>query len=390
MKRHIGLHYINHPKHLFFTLALFVGGVLGGTYSVQAYPEIFKTDILIDKKTDVRPDSPVTINFSNPVFINNYSNTRVVNKESSSGSEEKIRITWENSNRKMLIYPQTFWKLESQYEVILPQGKNKMFIKVNADSFDFSTSKFPKVKSVLPIDGAKDVVLEIEDPITVNFDKSLEDFSVKFVLTPKEDLTYQSNKEKNQFKLLPKEKIKEGTSYAIKVYIKYINDKEENYKEIFSSSFTTKPPPPTVWEKDFTLRLEQAKKYTPAKITSGKYVDINLAQQILCSFESGNLLDCYLVSTGKRGMETPKGQFAIRNKAARVWSKKYGLYMPYWNAVASDGSFGIHELPEWPGGYKEGASHLGIPVSHGCIRLGVGPAKIIFDWADIGIPVVIY
>jgi len=57
--------------------------------------------------------------------------------------------------------------------------------------------------------------------------------------------------------------------------------------------------------------------------------------------------------------------------------------MPYWMAFTGAGH-GIHELPEWPGGAKEGAGHLGIPVSHGCVRLGVGPAGTIYGWANIG------
>lgn len=52
-------------------------------------------------------------------------------------------------------------------------------------------------------------------------------------------------------------------------------------------------------------------------------------------------------------------------------------------------AYGIHELPEWPGGYKEGKSHLGRPVSHGCVRLGVGSAEWLFNWADIGTEVII-
>jgi len=97
-----------------------------------------------------------------------------------------------------------------------------------------------------------------------------------------------------------------------------------------------------------------------------------------------------MVSTGKRGMETKTGQFKVSNKVPRAWSKKYHLFMPYWMAMVSSGEFGIHELPEWPGGFKEGQNHLGTPVSHGCIRLGVGPAKIVYDWADLGTPVVIH
>ncbi len=89
-------------------------------------------------------------------------------------------------------------------------------------------------------------------------------------------------------------------------------------------------------------------------------------------------------------MDTPKGKHQIYNKHPRAWSNKYGLYMPYWMAITTDGRFGIHELPEWPGGYKEGQNHLGIKVSHGCVRLGVGPAKVVYNWADIGTPVIVY
>ena len=88
-------------------------------------------------------------------------------------------------------------------------------------------------------------------------------------------------------------------------------------------------------------------------------------------------------------MDTPKGNFNILTKRTRPFSKEHGLYMPWFMGFTTQGH-GIHELPEWPGGYKEGAAHLGIPVSHGCVRLGVGPAKEIYDWAEVGTPIVIY
>ena len=34
-------------------------------------------------------------------------------------------------------------------------------------------------------------------------------------------------------------------------------------------------------------------------------------------------------------------------------------------------------------------SHLGKPASHGCVRLGIGPAKELYDWAPIGTRVVV-
>lgn len=120
----------------------------------------------------------------------------------------------------------------------------------------------------------------------------------------------------------------------------------------------------------------------------GKYIDIDLSQQKLCIIEGMNILGCYTVSTGKPSTPTPTGLFAVQGKSPMAWSAPYGLYMPWWNGIG--GGVGIHELPEWPGGYKEGADHLGTPVSHGCIRLGIGPAQTVYNWADIGTPVYIH
>ncbi|MFY9484280.1 MAG: L,D-transpeptidase family protein [Patescibacteria group bacterium] len=130
-----------------------------------------------------------------------------------------------------------------------------------------------------------------------------------------------------------------------------------------------------------------AKAFTPG-LYEGKYIEVNLTAQTLYQFEGQNLIASRRVSTGKWSTPTPIGTFSINNKTHRAYSQKYALYMPYWMAF-NGSSYGLHELPEWPGGRKEGEAHLGTPVSHGCIRLGVGEAQQVYDWADLGIPVVI-
>lgn len=135
------------------------------------------------------------------------------------------------------------------------------------------------------------------------------------------------------------------------------------------------------------IKVFPAEGIVPGRF-EGKYIDIDLGQQKLCIIETNNILGCYTVSTGKPSMPTPTGTRFIQSKNPRAWSAKYGLYMPWWMNIG--GSYGIHELPEWPGGYKEGADHLGIPVSHGCVRLGVGPAQTVYNWVDIGTPVYIH
>ena len=119
-----------------------------------------------------------------------------------------------------------------------------------------------------------------------------------------------------------------------------------------------------------------------------KRIEINTGAQELSYFLGGVRMDTFIVSSGKPGMYTPLGYFIIDSKHLRAWSS-YGLWMPYWMSL-QNGYFGIHELPEWPDGTKEGEDHLGIPVSHGCIRLGVGPAEFLYNWAPLGTPVFIY
>lgn len=123
-------------------------------------------------------------------------------------------------------------------------------------------------------------------------------------------------------------------------------------------------------------------------LANGKYIEVNLTTQMMYLFDGKNQQGSYVVSTGAWETPTPIGERTISSKTERAWSAKYGLYMPYWNDLG--GGYGIHELPEWPGGYKEGESHLGTPVSHGCIRLGVGAAQTVYDWAPIGTQVFIH
>ena len=121
----------------------------------------------------------------------------------------------------------------------------------------------------------------------------------------------------------------------------------------------------------------------------GRFVEINLSEQNLYRFDGTFLVETHKVSTGKWSMPTPEGEYSINNKDPRAYSQQYELYMPYWMAFIGS-EYGIHELPEWPDGTKEGESHLGTPVSHGCVRLGRGDAQAVYDWVEVGTPVFIH
>lgn len=127
----------------------------------------------------------------------------------------------------------------------------------------------------------------------------------------------------------------------------------------------------------------------PEPVLLPKRIEVNTKTQKLSYFLSNVKLGEFTVSTGKASMPTPKGTFTVDYKNPKAWSPAYGLWMPYWMSLYH-GKFGLHELPEWPNGYKEGQDHLGTPVSHGCIRLGVGDAKTLYEWTLLGTSVLIY
>jgi hypothetical protein len=119
-----------------------------------------------------------------------------------------------------------------------------------------------------------------------------------------------------------------------------------------------------------------------------QHLEIDLKKQRLYYFVNNILWREFKVSTGKKSMPTPKGEFTISNKIKKAWSGTYGLWMPHWMGLA--GGIGIHELPIWPNGYREGESHLGTAVSHGCIRLGTKEAPYLFERLNTGVKVKIY
>lgn len=128
-----------------------------------------------------------------------------------------------------------------------------------------------------------------------------------------------------------------------------------------------------------------------------KYIEIDLSQQKMYLFENGNQVASYGISSGLY-YPTPIGQFKIMNKAVNAFSDIYHVWMPYWMAFAYDGKlnayFGIHELPYWISQSGQRVSrpqdNVGAPSTGGCVSLGMGDSKTVYDFSDIDMPIYIY
>lgn len=59
-------------------------------------------------------------------------------------------------------------------------------------------------------------------------------------------------------------------------------------------------------------------------------------------------------------------------------------------AIGDEGlSIGFHAIPRKETGYIQSTSTLGTPASHGCVRQAPEDAEFLWNWAEIGTPVVV-
>lgn len=135
---------------------------------------------------------------------------------------------------------------------------------------------------------------------------------------------------------------------------------------------------------------------TPAAETAfrpgpGKTIELDLAKQQLIAWDNGVAVYRFTVSSGRRGFRTPKGVFKIHTKYELRWSRKWKVWMPYAMFWHTKHGYAFHELPYRSNPAKRvGASRLGRPDSHGCVRVNVGDAKVLYEWAPVGTPVWIH
>ena len=102
-------------------------------------------------------------------------------------------------------------------------------------------------------------------------------------------------------------------------------------------------------------------------------IEIRLSEQRARVYDAtGNEIFNTKVSTGKKGHDTPTGEYVITNKYRDWNSTLYHASMPYFQRL-SCGDFGLHQgnVPDYP-------------ASHGCIRVPEGNAQKLFLMTQSG------
>lgn len=134
-------------------------------------------------------------------------------------------------------------------------------------------------------------------------------------------------------------------------------------------------------------------------------VKIILSEQRAYFYKSGKLVGISQLSTGREGLNTPMGHFAIQQKDINHVSSKYGDYVDAADNVVKE-NVELGKDPKPPGSHFKGAPmpyfmringgvgmHAGYlpgyPASHGCIRMPEFMAENFFKSLSVGTPVTI-
>lgn len=128
----------------------------------------------------------------------------------------------------------------------------------------------------------------------------------------------------------------------------------------------------------------------------GKYILLNISRQSLIACQDGNAVVQTLVTTGRPGMDTPTGSFTITAKLPMVhmtslcaqgtdcWYPPADVYY----AMRFYGQY--YYLHSWPqSAYGPGTQDDPTVASHGCVHVPMGPIVQLYNWADVGTPVII-
>jgi lipoprotein-anchoring transpeptidase ErfK/SrfK len=118
--------------------------------------------------------------------------------------------------------------------------------------------------------------------------------------------------------------------------------------------------------------LARATTPTPVLRKAGKRVEVSISKQLAFEISGGKVVWVLPVSTAMPGYITPLGHYRVYSKSVESWSNPYKEWLPY--ASYYSGGRALHGLSSVPP----------YPASHGCIRVPLEFAPILYKFDTVG------
>lgn len=155
-----------------------------------------------------------------------------------------------------------------------------------------------------------------------------------------------------------------------------IGDGQYVYSGMLAKATSAPPPPPAT---------------AP---TSGRWIDVNLTQQVATAYEGRKPVYTAVVSTGTVGWGTPRGTFPVQRRVASTTMDSSSLAVSVSEPYRIPDVKWVQYLTKWGhaihSNYWKWDSPFGVPTSHGCIGMKEADAAFFWSFATLGTPVVIH
>lgn len=149
------------------------------------------------------------------------------------------------------------------------------------------------------------------------------------------------------------------------------------------------PPEAPMWVHSSLIRKVAPVQFEPARF-KGRWVNVNLAQQVVTAYQDGTPVKVTLASTGKGKNETTPGVW-------KIYWRLTSQEMKGGNLASGD----YYDLPnvQWVQYFQMSGEALhgtywhddfGHPHSHGCVNLSNPIAQWFYGWANIGTTVYVH
>jgi LysM repeat protein len=138
------------------------------------------------------------------------------------------------------------------------------------------------------------------------------------------------------------------------------------------------------------LIIPSKNEMLPLPVVENKRIVISITEQHMWTYENGQLLDDYVISTGIDSSPTLPGIYQVQTHELNAYASVWDLYMPHFMGIYQGwpGFWnGMHGLPTLSSGVRLWESVLGRKASYGCVILTLQAADTVYNWAEDGVVV---
>ena len=216
----------------------------------------------------------------------------------------------------------------------------------------FTTAIPPRIITTNPDKDASNV--KLYRPIEIMLDQEVFAASIK-VTDPREKIIIPGNTDIKERKVVftPSHAFLPGKSYKVKLSLE---SKDHELLDNYEFSFST---------------VEMGNKF---------WVDVKLGKiHTLAVYQGSKPIRHMVASGGSPDPPSPIGYFYTQDRGHSFWSTRFGEGATYW--VRLVGQVLVHSIPKDSNWKTKEEEHdkLGLPASHGCIRLDEKEAKWFFE-----------